>query len=70
MNYNLHDPGSAAQVVQFRMRLDEQGMGGGKVAMFLCKVEFKTSPREAEMEVGVKHVVARANVFQIWVLIR
>jgi hypothetical protein len=44
MKYSLTDPGSAAEVFEFRMRLDEQGMGGEKAAMSLCKLLLKTSP--------------------------
>jgi len=44
MKYSLNDPGSAAEVFEFRMRLDEQGMGGAKAVMSLCKLLLKTSP--------------------------
>jgi len=70
MKYSLNDPGSAAEVFEFRMRLDEQGMGGAKTDMSLCKSLLKTSPREAEMMTGVKKVISRANTFDIWFVLR
>jgi len=44
MKYSLNDPGSAAELFEFRMRLDEQGMGGTEAVMSLCKLLLKTSP--------------------------
>jgi hypothetical protein len=44
MEYSLKDAGSTAEVFEFRMRLDEQGMGGEKAVMFRCKLLLKTSP--------------------------
>jgi len=43
MKYSLTDPASAAEVFEFRMRLDEQGMGGAKAVMS-CKLLLRTAP--------------------------
>lgn len=70
MKYSLNDPGSVAEVFEFRMRLDEQGMGGEKAVMPLCKVLLKTFPSQAEMKMGVRNVAVRANTFHIWIVLR
>jgi hypothetical protein len=44
MTHSLNDPGSTAEVFEFRTRLDEQGMGGEKAVMSFCKALLKTSP--------------------------
>jgi len=66
----MNDPGSTAELFEFRMRLNEQGMGGAKAVMSLCKLLLKTSPRGVEMMTGVKKVISSANTFDIWFVLR